>query len=115
MSRPTTPKKSNDEWKADPNRVLSINGLKEHKLIVGGHELSANMYETVRTEAHSFMEGLLPDFIANMILNEAARFALEEAKPNESSEVRSAKLAFAQGMAQWNVHFMNAMKILSKM
>ena len=104
-----------EEWKPDPNKALSIPALKEGRIVIGGQEVSSDVYEIIRTEGQAFMSGFLPDLLANMVLNEAARYALEEAKPNESAEMRSSKLAFAQGLATWNVHFMNAMKIISKM
>lgn len=102
-----------EEWKPDLDRFISISALKEGKIIIGGDEVSPDMYEVLRTDARMFEESLLLPLMASAILNEAARYALDVAKIEEPADIRSQKLAFGQGLAMVQTHLMNFVKRLS--
>lgn len=103
--------------KAD-NRILRI-ARNKHKQIVGiyiGGELQdAEAVMNIKSEASMLRQCVLLEILENTIDNEAARYALEEPRTDESAEVRSTKLAFAQALSTINKMLMGNIRELAKM
>ena len=112
---PRQQKKQNSEeaveWNPDFDRIFSVkNGF----LFIGGELQSAEVLQELKHEAQNLRHFAIIDIIANTIANEAARFALEEAKVGEPDSVRSNKLAFAQALSSWNKHVWTNLELLRK-
>lgn len=115
MPSPKKAKKQVEEWKPDFDRLMSIKALAQGEILINGEHISPDMYEVLRTDARVMQESTLLPIMATAILNEANRFAMEEAKITDSTDVRSSKLATAQGIALTQMHIMNFINKLASM
>ncbi len=104
--------KKNKDWEPDFDRIFSVKG---GVLFIGGQPQSAEVVMTLKSEASAMKHIMLVELLANTISNEAMRYALEEIKQEESADVRSSKLAFAQALAMWNKHVWTNIALLSKL
>ena len=115
MPSPKKAKKEVEEWKPDFDRLVSIRALAQGQIIINGEHISPDMYEALRTDARVMQESTLLPLMAAAILNEANRFAMEEAQITDSTDIRSTKLATAQGIAMTQTHIMNFINKLASM
>ena len=95
-----------------PSRILRVEG---GLVFIGGELASSDVVETLKSEASAIRRLTLMEILSETIYNEAARYALEEARVTDSAEVRSTKLAIAQALALLNKNLMTNINALAKM
>lgn len=101
-----------ESWNPDFDRIFRV--VAGH-VFIGGVEQDPITVENLKSDASVIKTVMLFDLLGNTITNEAARYALEEIKQDDSPESRSSKLAFAQALAMWNKHVWTNISLLSKL
>lgn len=104
--------KEKEDWKPDFDHIL---GFHKGVLLIGGKAAAGEVVQSLKSEASMLKMTELIPLLFNTIGNEAARYAIEEAKVGETAEVRSTKLAFAQALFAWNKHVRDTLVGLGKL